>query len=108
MSSLKILNLGSNVFAKNSDGRSPRYITNNFFLAKMLNMKENDIYSNKIANDSEIKNNINKLKITNENYYSFKLKNKLTNQNNKNITKDILISNNTKNNDSFILMENKK
>ena len=102
---IQLLNLGSNVFAKNSDGRSPRYITNNFFLAKMLNMKENDIYSNKIANDSEIKNNINKLKITNENYYSFKLKNKLTNQNNKNITKDILISNNTKNNDSFILME---
>ena len=102
---IQLLNLGSNVFAKNSDGRSPRYITNNFFLAKMLNMKENDIYSNKIANDSEIKNNINKLKITNENYYSFKSKNKLTNQNNKNITKDILISNNTKNNDSFILME---
>ena len=104
---IQLINLGSNVFARNSDGRSPRFITNNFFLAKMLFMKENDIYINKVINDSNINKNINinKLKITNENYYSYKTNNKSTNQNNRNITQDILISNKTKANNIFSLME---
>ena len=41
---MKLLNLGCNVFARNSDGRKPRYITNNFFITKMLYMKEFEIY----------------------------------------------------------------
>ena len=102
---IQLLNLGSNVFARNSDGRSPRYITNNFFLAKMLNLKENNIYINRVSKDSKIINHINKLQITTENYYSFKSNNKLSNLNNRNITKDILISKNTKDNNSFSLME---
>ena len=37
---IKLLELNSNLFARNSDGRLPRYITNNFFLTKMLFKKE--------------------------------------------------------------------
>ena len=31
---IRLLNLGGNVFARNTDWRTPRYITNNFFFIK--------------------------------------------------------------------------
>ena len=103
---IKLLNLGSNVFAKNSDGRSPRYITNNFFLSKMLYIKENEININKYLNAHKNNINKNKLEITTENYYSYKSNNKSSNQNNKTITQEILLSeSNNKENKIFSLME---
>jgi len=97
---VKLLNLGGNVFDKNSDGRTPRYITNNFFLSKMLYMKENNIYYKKYFKQGKIPEK-NKIKITNDNYYSYKVNNKLANVNYKNITQGIL----SKNNNNFNLME---
>ena len=97
---VKLLNLGGNVFDKNSDGRTPRYITNNFFLSKMLYTKENNIYFKKYFKQGKIPEK-NKIKITNDNYYSYKVNNKLTNVNYKNITQGIL----SKNNNNFNLME---
>ena len=95
---MKLLNLGCNVFARNSDGRKPRYITNNFFITKMLYMKEFEIYLDKFikniktqSNDEKSKN---KIKITNENYYSYKSNNnELPSLNSKNIKNDFLLNN---------------
>ena len=72
----------------------------------MLYIKENEININKYLNVH--KNNINKskLKITSDNYYSYKSNNKSLNQNNKNIIQEILLSdNNNKENKVFSLME---
>ena len=41
---IKLIELGCNVFLKNSDGKSPRFITNNFFLSKVLYIKEHVVY----------------------------------------------------------------
>ena len=97
---VKLLNLGGNVFDKNSDGRTPRYITNNFFLSKMLFTKEKNIYYKKFFKQGKTPEK-NKIKITNDNYFSYKVNNKLTNVNYKNITQGIL----TKNNKDTNLME---
>ena len=97
---VKLLNLGGNVFDKNSDGRTPRYITNNFFLSKMLYTKEYNIYFKKYFKQGKIPEK-NKIKITNDNYYSYKVNNKLANVNYKNITQGIL----SLNNNNFNLME---
>jgi hypothetical protein len=99
---IKLLNLGSNVFAKNFDGRSPRFITNNFFMEKILYMKENDFYFNKFNKAEKNNENKNDVKITNNNYYSFKLNNKIMNQNYLNYTKELLSN---KNDNNFTLME---
>ena len=99
---IKLLNLGSNVFAKNFDGRSPRFITNNFFMEKILYMKENDFYFNKFNKEEKNNENKNDVKITNNNYYSFKLNNKIMNQNYLNYTKELLSN---KNDNNFTLME---
>ena len=94
---MKLLNLGSNVFSQNSDGRKPRYITNNFFLTKMLYMKEYEIYLDRYIMKSNNNKYKNKIEVTNENYYSYKsTNNELSNLNNKNITQELL-SNDFKN-----------
>ena len=99
---IKMLNLGSNVFARNSDWKTPRYITNNFFLSKMLYMKEYELYLQKFSENKKVKwqngKIENKIKITNYNYYSYKLTNneEFANKNNKNINQDLLISNDNK------------
>ena len=83
---LKLLELNSNLFARNSDGRLPRYITNNFFLSKMLYIKEYEYYYNKLYEDKKekySKKKENKISVTNENYYSYKISNDLNNSNNK-------------------------
>ena len=98
---IDLLNLGSDVLARNSEGKTPRYITNNFFLSKMLYKKEYDLYlnkyvlktNNKLENDKER----NKIKIRKYSYYSYKLnENKNNNENKDNLIKD-LVSNNDKN-----------
>ena len=102
---LKLLELNSNLFARNSDGRLPRYITNNFFLTKMLYKKEFEYYYKKLyIGDSEIKsqttrnNNIydrkNKVCITANNCYSYKANNN-SNSNYKE-SRQILLSNEDK------------
>ena len=92
---IQLLNLGGNVFARNTDWRTPRYITNNFFLSKMLFMKEYDLYFNKFNKNkkfnSQIDKNAKKIMITNNNYYSYKSNNdEPENQNKKNISQDLL------------------
>ena len=92
---IQLLNLGGNVFARNTDWRTPRYITNNFFLSKMLFIKEYDLYFNKF-NKNKQSNSQNdktgtKIMITNDNYYSYKSNNdESENQNKKNISQDLL------------------
>ena len=72
----------------------------------MLYIKENEININKYLNYNKNNINKNKLKITSDNYYSYKSSNKLSNQNNKNITQEILLSeSNNKENKKFSLME---
>lgn len=104
---IKLLELKSNLFARNSDGRLPRYITNNFFLTKMLYKKEYEYYYNKLFKDKKEKkfmsarhntNNKlfdkkNKINITNDNCYSYKVSNNLTSPNYKKLTQDLLSDN---------------
>ena len=66
---MKLLNLGSNVFSRNSDGRKPRYITNNFFLTKMLYMKEYEIYLDRYIMKSNNNKYKNQIEVTNENIF---------------------------------------
>ena len=99
---IKLLELNSNLFARNSDGRLPRYITNNFFLTKMLYKKEYEYYYKKLCispskkkyNTSRYKNklydNKNKILVTNDNFYSYKVNNNLTSSNYKQTTENIL------------------
>ena len=92
---IQLLNLGGNVFARNTDWRTPRYITNNFFLSKMLFMKEYDLYFNKFNKNKKFNSQIDKsgkkIMITNNNYYSYKSNNdESENQNKKNISQDLL------------------
>ena len=92
---IRLLNLGGNVFARNTDWRTPRYITNNFFLSKMLFIKEYDLYFNKFNNNEKLNSQIekdgNKIMITNDNYYSYKSNNdEQENPNKKNISQDLL------------------
>ena len=92
---IRLLNLGGNVFARNTDWRTPRYITNNFFLSKMLFIKEYDLFFNKFNNNEKLNSQIekdgNKIMITNDNYYSYKSNNdEQENPNKKNISQDLL------------------
>ena len=99
---LKLLELNSNLFARNSDGRLPRYITNNFFLTKMLYKKEYEYYYKKLyIGESEIKgqatknnNSINDIKnkvdITVNNCYSYRVNNNNSNSNYKELTQILL------------------
>ena len=104
---IKLLELNSNLFARNSDGRLPRYITNNFFLTKMLYKKEYEYYYNKYyISPNEIKcissrfrtdnkNNKfddrkNKIYATTENYYSYKINNNLDSLNDKKLVKNFI------------------
>ena len=100
---IKLLDLGSNVFARNSDWKTPRYITNNFFLSKMLYIKEYAIYFEKFNKNEKKKKknykNKNKIEVTNNNYYSYKLNNnnnELLDQYNKNINQNLLLSDENK------------
>ena len=96
---IKLLELNSNLFARNSDGRLPRYITNNFFLTKMLYKKEYEYYYNKLFN-KRIKKNINnknskldktnKISVTTDNYYSYKINNKINSLNYKKSEQNLL------------------
>ena len=86
---VKLLDLNSNLFVRNSDGRLPRYTTNNFFLTKMLYRKEYDYYYNKLCKErkeksflnSKGKTKKNKLRVTSENYCSYKINNNDLNNN---------------------------
>ena len=102
----KLLNLGSNVFSQNSDGRTPRYITNNFFLSKMLYMKEYDYYKDKYINNKIPKEkNESKIIITTDNCFSFKSNNDTsTNLNNKDISIDLLLNYNNNFNEKYDLI----
>ena len=104
---IKLLELNSNLFARNSDGRLPRYITNNFFLTKMLYKKEYEYYYKKyyissndkkslsFRNKTNYKNNNlfdkkDKIFITTENYYSYKTNNNLNSLNDKKSIKNFI------------------
>ena len=100
---IKLLELDSNLFARNSDGRLPKYITNNFFLTKMLYKRENEYYYNKFCKDnnkekkcrtSRYNNKLfdsrNNISITIDNKYSYKINNSLPSSNNKRITECII------------------
>ncbi len=123
---IKLLELNSNLFARNSDGRLPRYITNNFFLTKMLYKKEYEYYYNKLFNENKEKkfkfnkqntninsntkllDNKNKISITNENFYSYKVNNRLTSQDYKILTQDLLSDSKNNNNNNNTLFEKYK
>ena len=99
---IKLIELGCNVFLKNSDGKSPRFITNNFFLSKMLYIKEYELFNNKyINNNTEI--NINNISITNNNYYSYKSINKLNSLNYEKRTQELILNNDKKNNNNDLM-----
>ena len=99
---IKLLELNSNLFARNSEGRLPRYITNNFFLTKMLYKKEFEYYYNKLcksktkkkSNGSRYNNKLydkkNKIIVTFDNFYSYKINNNITSSNYKKATENLL------------------
>ena len=107
---IKLLELNSNLFARNSEGRLPRYITNNFFLTKMLYKKEYEYFYKTYyisSNDKKslssrfrtnYKNNKNnnifdkkyKIYVTTENYYSYKINNNLNILNDKKLVKNFI------------------
>ena len=99
---IKLLELNSNLFARNSEGRLPRYITNNFFLTKMLYKKEFEYYYNKLcksktkkkSNSSRYNNKLydkkNKIFVTCDNFYSYKVNNNITSSNYKKATENFL------------------
>ena len=97
---IKLLELNSNLFARNSDGRLPRYITNNFFLTKMLFKKEYEYFYNKFfgrvkkyrntKNDLKLSDKHSRISVTSENYYSYKTSNKLTSKDYKKSTQNVL------------------
>ena len=72
---VKLLELNCNLFNRNCDGRMARHVTNNFFLTKMLYIKEYDYYMNKFfGNDKKIIKNTtdDNNKFTTNNCYSYK------------------------------------
>ena len=91
---ISLLNLGSNLLIRASDGKLPKNTTNNYFLTKMLFKKEQELFYNKyILNKSIIINSKlnkkgliitksfshkNKVLITFDNYYDIKHDNKIT------------------------------
>ena len=61
-----LLNLGAKLLLRGTDGKLPKNTTYNFFLTKMLFMRENDLYYNKyMKNNTNINININKKGIKN-------------------------------------------
>ena len=98
---VKLLDLNCNLFNRNCDGRMPRHVTNNFFLTKMLYIREYDYYMNKFfgENKKKLKNKIDdKNKFTINNYYSYKECNKKLNSDTSENTIDneVLFSNDNK------------
>ena len=86
-----LLNLGAELLLRGSDGKLPKNTTYNFFLTKMLYMKEQELYYYKYIKNNENKsiinikinkkgNRINKPKITAtfDNYYDVKNENRFT------------------------------
>ena len=73
-----LINNGANIFSRTKEGKIMKNITNNFFLTKMLNNKENEYYYKKYYINNNINNNFkNKLKnqinLTTNNYYKSQL-----------------------------------
>ena len=88
--SMVLLNLGAKLLLRGSDGKLPKNTTYNFFMTKMLFMKEKELYYNKYIkninnsnininiNKKGIKNNKQKLTFTFDNCYDTKNENRLT------------------------------
>ena len=102
---IKLLELNSNLFARNSDGRLPRYITNNFFLTKMLYKKEYEYYYNKLCKyktkqkshtsryNYRLDDKSSRILVTNDNFYSYKVNNNITSSNYKRARENFLSDN---------------
>ena len=79
-----LLNLGAKLLLRGSDGKLPKNTTYNFFLTKMLYMKEKELFYNKyILNNSEnnkkgIKYKKQKISFTMDNCYDIKNENRNT------------------------------
>ena len=85
-----LLNLGAKLLLRGSDGKLPKNTTYNFFMTKMLFMKERELYFNKYIkninnsnininiNKKGIKNNKHKITFTFDNCYDTKNENRLT------------------------------
>ena len=79
-----LLNLGAKLLLRGSDGKLPKNTTYNFFLTKMLYMKEKELFYNKyILNNSEnnkkgIKYKKQKISFTMDNCYDIKNENRMT------------------------------
>ena len=86
-----LLNLGAELLLRGSDGKLPKNTTYNFFLTKMLYMKEQELYYNKYVknnpnkslininiNKKGIKTNKPKITATFDNYYDIKNENRFT------------------------------
>ena len=91
---ISLLNLGSNLLLRASDGKLPKNTTYNFFLTKMLFKKEQELFYNKYILNNLININVNvnkkglittksfsnkhKILFTFDNYYDIKYDNRLT------------------------------
>ena len=80
-----LLNLGAKLLLRGSDGKLPKNTTYNFFMTKMLFLKEIELYYNKYIknininnNKKGIKNNKQKITFTFDNCYDTKNENRLT------------------------------
>lgn len=109
-----LLNLGSNLLLRASDGKLPKNTTYNFFLTKMLFKKQQEFFYNKYFNN--FNNNVNKGRLllskslplhnnqkilfTIDNYYDIKYDNKLTFINSERSKSEIIC-----NNEKFSLLE---
>ena len=113
-----LLNLGSNLLIRASDGKLPKNTTYNFFLTKMLFKKEQEFFYDKYILNNTKNKSINssnnkigllssisfshkpKILFTFDNYYDFKYDNKLTFINSERSKSEIIC-----NNDKYSLLE---
>ena len=58
---ITLLKLGANLLQRTTDGKLPKYITNNFIITKMLNQREKELFTEKYSTNNSIINiNVNK------------------------------------------------